>query len=255
MNTNKENEPTPATNMTAPNPKEARTETLVTAEKVKSPYAKWKDLFKTVKERTGAMGAMQIRGIKSLKEDDEDSDDEDSDEEDEAVDPNTYTQAQVDHIRQIMITKQRKQALDEMEKLVLGDQYGDTMMMFNTSFSYKLLDAFETFRKKYKNARSWPRKLDLLFAFTFAIQKYDVWMHDHEVGWEGPKMTASLARLWGNAFFKEDKEIDIDPEFTRPGLKTFLLNFHKEIASVETYDEPPMEFNVWIGMGFDIDRD
>ena len=129
-----------------------------------------------------------------------------------------------------------------MEKLILGDQYGRRLMMFGTSFSSQILHGFNIFKKRHKSAKSWGQKLDLLFGFTFAIYENDVWMHAHYCGWGGEKMMASLARMWKNCLAKSNNELELDGEFTRPGLEEFLSSFKKEVENVDTYEDPPMKF-------------
>mmetsp|Transcript_16849 Transcript_16849/g.24662 ORF Transcript_16849/g.24662 Transcript_16849/m.24662 type:complete len:98 (+) Transcript_16849:365-658(+) len=87
-------------------------------------------------------------------------------------------------IRQIMVTQKRADKLDEMERFILGNQYGNSFMMFNTSFSYQIHDGFYQFKSSDfgRKAKKWPDKFDLLFAYTHNLMQHDVWMHDNEGG-------------------------------------------------------------------------
>lgn len=203
----------------------------------KTPYELWCDQFKIVRERTEALGSYPIRGVPRRSDRDDESDGEGEDE-----DPKKYTQEDMDHVRQIIITKERDAAMKKTRKLVLGAQAEGSVMMFNTSFSYEVLDSFERFKGMHKRAKSWKAKFDLLLGFTDVLNDYDVWMHDHEGGWGGEKMIAGLARMWRSALAKADADLGIDPEFTRPGIVCFLQQFKDTVERIDTYDDPPMKF-------------
>ena len=69
--------------------------------------------------------------------------------------------------------------------------------MMNTRFSYEILDTLKELQKQVRKCKdNWGSKFDKLFAYTHTIMLYDVWMHDHESGWEGHKYIAALARMW-----------------------------------------------------------
>ena len=82
----------------------------------------------------------------------------------------------------------------------------------------------------------------MLLGFTDSIKEFDTWIHDHELGWGGEKMTASLARMWKNLLAKSDGELGIDAEFTRPGVICLLEQFRAMVESADTYEDPPMKF-------------
>ena len=54
---------------------------------------------------------------------------------DEGVEPDEslYTQAQMDSLRYIMITKEREAPVENLRRLVLEEQADDKLLMFNTS--------------------------------------------------------------------------------------------------------------------------
>lgn len=86
------------------------------------------------------VGSMLIRGVPRKKkgadddEDDEDDEGEDEDADTKEPDPASYAEADMGHMRHIIITTM----LENAEKAVLGDQAGHSFAMFNTSFSYKV---------------------------------------------------------------------------------------------------------------------
>mmetsp|Transcript_14303 Transcript_14303/g.33207 ORF Transcript_14303/g.33207 Transcript_14303/m.33207 type:complete len:149 (-) Transcript_14303:2018-2464(-) len=145
----------------------------------------------------------------------------------------------MDTLRHVLITKNRDQQLKAMEKLVLGEQAGESTLMFTTSFSYDVLHGFDFFHlHEYSRIKSKPEKFDKLFAYTYRLKEHDVWMHDNEGGMT--EMVKELARMWKELLKNDDKKLGIDSEFTRPGVVQLLQEFKEEIES--HYSEPPFEF-------------
>jgi hypothetical protein len=201
-----------------------------------------------VVKREKALGRITVRGIAPPPRDNDDDDDdddadEDSDGEDQEQDTSKLTLAQMEPLRFVMATKERTDAIDEMQALLLGDQAGSSFMMFNTSYSYQVLDAFEDVKLKFTKTKSWPQKFNLLFGFTFMIDQHDVWMHDHELGRGGEIMLKALATRWKAVLKKTDAELGIDAEYTRPGLICFLQKFKETVQDIDTCDDPKIKFN------------
>jgi septation ring formation regulator EzrA len=129
--------------------------------------------------------------------------------------------------------------MEEMRELVLGDQANSNFLMFNTSFSYDILGAFDHFKTKlYTKAKTPADKFDLLLAYTYNINEHDVWMHDNEGGMEG--MVKNLASMWKKQLKNSNEILNIDAEYTRPGVVEFLVQFKEK---VEDGDYPPFKFN------------
>jgi hypothetical protein len=207
--------------------------------KKQTPYELYFEEFKVVVEREKALGQFLIRGLASTpNEDDNDDDDEEAE-----VDKSKYTPAQMEILRFVLATQGRADATDQMETLLLGEQAGSSFMMFNTSYSYQVLDAFEDLKQLLTKTKSWAQKFNLLFAFTYMIDQHDVWMHDHEGGWGGEIMLKALATRWKAALKKTDAELGIDAEYTRPGVTCFLEKFKATVTDIDTYDEPKIKFN------------
>mmetsp|Transcript_33500 Transcript_33500/g.52734 ORF Transcript_33500/g.52734 Transcript_33500/m.52734 type:complete len:233 (-) Transcript_33500:271-969(-) len=192
-----------------------------------------------------AKKALLTRGL--VKGGNPDHSDSEEDDDDENEDVDAYTQAEVDTIGLVIMPEKRVKALEAMEKLVVGDQYGDSFMMFNTSFSYEVIHAFGQFKKRLQKGKTWADKFDLLFGFTMAIDKYDVWMNDHEMGWRqegGDAMLRFLASKWKAALKQGDAELGIDSDFTRPGVIAMLEQFKKNLRRPEDYQgDGGMKFN------------
>jgi hypothetical protein len=173
-------------------------------------------------------GTLLIRGIKCPDDDDEE-------------DTSTYTAEQMSTLRFVLITKKREDRMEEMRELVLGDQADCNFLMFNTSFSYDILDAFDQFKTLYTKAKTHADKFDLLLAYTYNIGEHDVWMHDNEGGMEG--MVKNLASMWKKQLKNSNETLNIDAEYTRPGVVEFLVKFKNQVEDVDLGDYPPLKFN------------
>ena len=84
-------------------------------------------------------------------------------------------------LRFILITKNRHEELDKMHSLIFGDPSDDRYMLFTTSYSYDVRDAWKFLRQKVLTCRKSPaQKIDILFAYTFLVNQHDTWMMDNE---------------------------------------------------------------------------
>ena len=205
------------------------TETATT----KSPHDSFFDKKKAFMKEKGYIGSILVKGI-------EQDGDEEEEEEEKEEDCDKYTEEQMNGLRFIMITQNRADKLDEMSSLVLGDQANSCFMMFNTSFSYKVLDSLGTIKSLLKKTKTPAQKFDLLFAYTHMVKEYDVWMHDNEGGMD--KFTKGLASLWKRLLETSDEDLGIDAEYTKPALEEFLLQFKTQVESIEDYDNGAMKF-------------
>ena len=188
-----------------------------------------------VSSQKDGVGRMLVRGVPQP----EDSDDDHDDAEDEATRAK-LTDEDMAHMRFIVITKGRAEQLKAMQRLLLGEQAGDSMLCFNTSFSYHIMSAYATFsRCKVVGA---AERFDALLGFTANLGQYDVWVHDHEVGWGGHRFLADLARQWRELLALGDSELGIDGEFTRAGVEQLLGEFQATVEQIEQVDEPPVYF-------------
>jgi hypothetical protein len=195
------------------------------------------ELFTFIKAE-GLAGSMLIRGIPAKDEvDDEDSEDDD----DEDIIPE-YTPEQLEHIRHILVTEERGAMVDLYVKKILGDQAGSRFMMFNTSFSYHVFREHDYLCNDLKR-KSLAKKFNLLFAFSYIIMKYDVWLHDHEDEEVLIAMIKDLAKRWKALLKKTDAELGIDTKYTRPGILVFLDTFKKRMEDADSYGDEKIAFN------------
>jgi hypothetical protein len=84
------------------------------------------------------------------------------------------------------------------------DEYGEQMMSFNTSFSWKLLDAMNGMVELYNECEDWNIKFYYLACFTKELNDHDSWMFDHEGDWEGDVMLKELGSMWKKLMKKTD---------------------------------------------------
>ena len=205
----------------------------------KSPYDIEMERLQQICDQCSGVGYSLIRGVARepkptldvpvLGNDDDDIDDDDDDD----FDPTECSQEQVNHVRVIIITKERQDRMEEMSKLILGEQHGQSLMMFSTSFSNQVINAWNAFTVRFQEAVNWQEKFDLLLGFTDTLKEHDVWMNDHEVGWGGEKMLEQIARSWKLMLRRANDELGIDSEYTRPGVVALLEQFKEAVESVD----------------------
>jgi hypothetical protein len=197
--------------------------------KTTTPYDEFFEAFDKVQKRNPAnKGGMLIRGITRRRGEDSDEEDDDDDEDEEEVDNSKYTAEEMSTLRYVFITQKREDRLNEMRKFILGGQANDSVMMFNTSFSYDILDGFNEYKSTTWKAMKTPAdKFDSLFAYTYNLKRYDTWIHDNEGGMED--MTNDLAGMWKRLLKNDDKKLGIDAEYTRPGVVQLLTDFQSDL--------------------------
>lgn len=158
---------------------------------------------------------------------------EDSDDEDDTHN-GQYTQQEVNHIRCLIIPPAREKSVEDMTKLLLGKSYGNRngKQVFNPEwFSSSVLSAFDVMVTSFKQKRSWPKKFNILFGFTLAIYRYDCWLDAKAEKME--KMVNELSAMWKKVLIRS-AELEIDDEFTRPGLVCFLFKFFDKVSTRHT---------------------
>eukprot|EP00578_Thalassiosira_sp_NH16_P029574 CAMPEP_0181092790 /NCGR_PEP_ID=MMETSP1071-20121207/9100_1 /TAXON_ID=35127 /ORGANISM="Thalassiosira sp., Strain NH16" /LENGTH=195 /DNA_ID=CAMNT_0023174981 /DNA_START=181 /DNA_END=768 /DNA_ORIENTATION=+ len=188
---------------------------------MKNPYQHWLERIQVVMKEQNASGWVTVRCTGELElHDDTYSDDEYSGE------SPTYTQQHVDFIRCVILPPERERAVEEMTQLVLGDQYGQSIKMFHpSSFASEVLSAFESMKAKFKNKRMWSKKFNILFGFTLVIKQYNSWVETISAGGMMDEMIDEISTMWAKVMKRSSAELEIDDEFSRPGIGCFLLKF------------------------------
>uniref|UniRef100_A0A7S0ACX6 Uncharacterized protein n=1 Tax=Minutocellus polymorphus TaxID=265543 RepID=A0A7S0ACX6_9STRA len=199
-----------------------------------TPYDKYFKHLTAFQDKHDFLGQMLIKGVS--RSGGGDSDDEDYDaygSDDEEAFNAKLTDEQMAGLRFVLITQNRSDQLDAMREYVLGDQANDGILMFNTSFSYGIHDGFYLLKSGMyaKKAKTSSQKFDLLFAYTYTLKEYDVWMHDNEGDMED--MVKDLAKLWKKLLSQDDSALGIDAEYTRPGVLALLEQFKDKVEDVD----------------------
>jgi hypothetical protein len=179
-----------------------------------SPYEVYMERLQQVSHAYGAVGYSLVRPV-SRAVTEEDYAEEDS----ENFDPRRCSQAQVDHVRVIIVTEARQKKMEAMARLVA-----------------EVVDAWRVFAPKYRNLKSWPLRFDTIVGFTKALKDNHIWMDDDG----SDVMVTGMARLWKTLLRKSNDQLGIDGEFTRPGVMTLLQEFQEQVQAVDT--EPQLEF-------------
>jgi hypothetical protein len=200
-----------------------------------TPYqeylAKMKHVIQRCESRYGSrVGLMTVKDTPT-KEDDDNDEEEDEDEDDNSK----YTKDQMESLRFILITASQNDLMFEMRDLILGDQADSCFKMFDTSFSYHVLDTWEFAKRRLNYEPMTPtKKFDFLLAYTYTLLENRVWMHDNMGGMD--ELVNGLAAAWRRLLTKSsDEELRWDLEYTKPGVMELLCQFKVAIESVPDY--------------------
>ena len=142
-----------------------------------------------------------------------------------------YTEEDMSHMRHIIVTDRRDKCLTKYAKMILGDQYGDEIVMFTTSFSYRIFQCVPREIQKIMKIKNPPERFDNLLGLTKILYQYDTWMHDYEDSDALKALSKQLGSAWKKLLALSDEELSIDSEFTRKGTEKFLETFDEEISS------------------------
>eukprot|EP01102_Stenamoeba_stenopodia_P003578 TRINITY_DN1375_c0_g3_i1.p1 TRINITY_DN1375_c0_g3~~TRINITY_DN1375_c0_g3_i1.p1 ORF type:complete len:238 (+),score=82.04 TRINITY_DN1375_c0_g3_i1:82-795(+) len=198
--------------------------------KAKTPKDRHFERLEAVQEKYHAIGSTLERGVEKNNDDSsEDDDDDDDDDEGENL-----TEEQVAVLRHILITKRRDQYLEKLRKVVLGDQADDDILMFTTSFSYTIPDIVTKQIRAIAKHKTPAEKFDHLFALTKTLQTYDNWLHDYEDDEALRRhVVVPLGTAWKKLLAHTNEELEIDAEFTRPGVEAMLEKLAEDLREAD----------------------
>ena len=131
----------------------------------------FENLNKKVKS-IDAIGSVLITGIEK------DDEDEDDDESGDDVGDN-LTQEQVNSLRHVIITKNGEKEIKAYMKKI-GEGGDDDVCFFSTFSGDATIKSIPTMVKSILKKKQLPNQFDALFAMTYALNVYDVWMYDNE---------------------------------------------------------------------------
>lgn len=159
------------------------------------------------------LGAEQYLMVRGIDVDSDEDEDEDSDGEDKEMD---LTKEQCDQLRHLVMTPNRVEEYDEMEREVLGDQAGCSFTMHSTSFSYHVIDVIQTVTSQ--RIKCVKARLDRLLGLTIVLNENPTWCYDNEGGDPMVQARKQLGSAWKKLLAMKDAEVGLDAEFTRPGI-------------------------------------
>lgn len=163
------------------------------------------------------------------QEEQEEAEDQEEQQPDEKSKYKNFTNEKISRLRHIIITKRRENLLNKMKNVILFNQGKDSdILMFNTSFGNYIKFIIPREIKKAMR-KDLPEKFDYLFAFTKTISEYDYWMNDHEETRELRKGLNLLGASWKRLLLNSNESLQIDAEFTRPGVEALLQNFETQL--------------------------
>ena len=179
-----------------------------------SPYQSFKSVFDNFTSYHGFASYIVIKGPESF-----------------TSLPNDLTQEQVDGLRYVLLTRRRRQILNGMEELLRGDQNGHGIVVLGASFCYHVKCYWRIVKYMFDNSRQVSQKLDLLFAFTRSLWKYNVWMYRNDGTMSD--VVEGLAGVWRDLLRRSDKELGWDTEYSKPGMLEMLRDFKGDVESID----------------------
>ena len=102
-------------------------------------------------------------------------------------------------------------------------QDGQDEMDGETIISWIPVETAKAMKKK-----TLPERFDPLYALTRAVDLRDHWMLG--AGQGAKEALSSLGGAWKKVLIKEDSELDIDAEFTRPGINALLAKLARKVS-------------------------
>jgi hypothetical protein len=186
------------------------------------------DRLKAVKQRCATEGVILIRGVKL--------DNEDEEEEDDPV----YTAEQLAGVRHVILTSRRKQMIDDAVDFATCGQAEEMFKMFNTHSGNMVCMGISKRVAKALKLKTLPEQFDSLLALTFAIDRYDSWIHDNECWERGgalEKGLNALAKAWKTLLANTDSALGIDSEYTRAGTEALLVKLEEKAGEQERGSE------------------
>lgn len=184
-------------------------------------------MFVQLQSRRPTHNIVQPHAVRATDEFDYDDMSIDSDDEDMSVSA-PFKTWEVEYIRVVLMPPARERAVEKMKKCVLGSK-AKQLLVDPIALANRVLSAFATMESEFKKKRLWSKKLNLLFGFTLAIQKYDAWV---EVNVEGQMngMLDTLVEHWERTMNRSAADLGIDEEFTLPALTYFLRQFQDKFV-------------------------
>jgi len=180
------------------------------------------------------LGSMLVVGVERNDDSDEDADSEDD--EDEKKEEPKYTAEEMAKLRHILINESRDKALKKGHAFASCGQCESGLMTFNTSSGNTVILSLPGEIKKALKKKTQAERFDALLGLTHGLKEFDYWMNDNECWGEGgdmEKAVGKLAKAWRDTLRCSDAELDIDAEYTRPGIEALLDQFADDLEGLE----------------------
>ena len=161
--------------------------------------------------------------------------------EDFDLDAVVFSEKQVRRIRVLIVPAERYIAIDEMGRLILGEEFDLRNKVLGPGFSYSVLRSYDAFKRLYSDTTEIPKRFNVIFGFTYHLSRNSRWMTHHGRGWGGEKMVAGLAQRWKGLLKQHSSQhLGLDLEFSYPAVTHFLEDFKKAVETFETYGDPQL---------------
>jgi hypothetical protein len=151
---------------------------------------------------------------------------------------------QLTTIRVLIVPLQRRETMDQMGKLILGDSFGQDNINYDRIFWFSVLKSYRIFKRSYASEpRGLAGRFNLLFGFTYYLALHPHWMTHHARGWGGEKMVAGLASRWKQLLKYSPGQLGLDKEYSYPALLCFLEEFKTKVEAADTNGDPKLQFD------------
>jgi hypothetical protein len=202
-------------------PKKAKSAAAATTTDAWAQYCQEMD---KVMNRVGATHRVFIVGIKAQSGGDD------------AEGHRVYSQKDVAPVRHVLLTARRKKLL--LKKNQLGSWDNDDDYMGDTRRGDLTILAIPKLVKALLKKKTAGERFDSLFALTSALDDDEGWMHSSSSTYNSEMEAAVelLGKTWKQLLSMSDADLEIDSEFTRPGIQALLEKFAGKIGNVEHID-------------------
>ena len=153
---------------------------------------------------------------------------------------NSYTAAEMESVRVILMNKRRMDKLAAAATMLLGKQTGKNVLVFNTDYSNHAEESLERVLKSV--ARLSPAvAFDTLLGLTIQLKTHSSWLDDNE-GLDAD-LFARFGAAWANILANSDAKLEIDAEYTRPGVIEMLQQLKVMLDAAKDAFDPPMQWD------------
>jgi hypothetical protein len=203
-------------------PKKAKSTATAAASATTDAWTKYCAEMDKVMNRVGATHRVMIVGVNKK---DQSDDDEDK--------PHVYTQKEVDPVRHVLLTARRKKLL--LKKNQLGSWDNDDDYMGDTRRGDLTILAIPKLVKALLKKKTAGERFDSLFALTSALNDDEGWMHSSSSTYNSEMEAAVelLGKTWKQLLSMSDADLEVDSEFTRPGIQALLKQFAGKLGGAE----------------------